>query len=295
MSAQKKLIPCSTLHRPYAASRRQYAMPWLLLGGLLLLLAFALSPAVHAADDVGYINHLVGSIKIDNVAAKQGSTFTAGATITSGPSSYAQLKFADGQRIFLKADSTLLVKDYQYDAAKASNSKSSLSLLKGGIRAVSGLIAKHNREAVRYETPTVTMGVRGTEFMLSIVNGQLFIHVISGAIGFIPPIDGLDRLEAGDYLALSDLGDIIGTGDAAKAAAEKAGAFQQMNTIKMEPSAAESDFQWSGVQVVPMDDTQDMPAAPVDTLETIEDSGRPEAMDAAPIGTGTGKFDRIDQ
>lgn len=225
---------------------------WVLVSALFILLGVLATPAAYAAD-AGYIARLVGTVKIDGIAAKQGSSFGVGATITTAEKSYAQLKFADGQHTFLKANTTLVIKNYAYDQQEPKKSASTLSLLKGGIRTVSGLIAKQNREAVRYETPTVTMGVRGTEFMLSIVNGQLFIHVLSGAIGFTPPLAGLDVLEAGGYLAVSDLGDVMATGDKAKEAAEKAGAFQQINTV--DTSSTESPLQWGDVQITPIPDS----------------------------------------
>ena len=235
----------STLRHPGARMRAVFGRCWLLGPGLAMILALLPVGLAQANAEIGYIARMVGSIEIDGTWAKQGDSFGSGATLASGDKSYALLKFADGQRVFLKANTTLIVDEYVYDKQADDRNKSSLSLLKGGIRAVSGLIAKHNREAVRYNTPTITMGVRGTEFMLSMANGRLFVHVLSGAISLMPPVDGMDAVMAGDYLALSDLGDVIATGAEARAAAEAAGAFKQMNAIPMDASsAAETPFKW---------------------------------------------------
>jgi hypothetical protein len=40
------------------------------------------------------------------------------------------------------------------------------NLLKGGLRALSGLIAKRRPEAVRYDTPVASIGIRGTDTLL---------------------------------------------------------------------------------------------------------------------------------
>ncbi len=44
------------------------------------------------------------------------------------------------------------------------NDGSALKLVKGGLRALTGAIAKQNPDAYRVDTPVATLGVRGIEF-----------------------------------------------------------------------------------------------------------------------------------
>jgi hypothetical protein len=43
-----------------------------------------------------------------------------------------------------------------------------VSILKGTLRMVSGLLVKANPEQVRLKTPTATIGVRGTDFIVDV-------------------------------------------------------------------------------------------------------------------------------
>lgn len=51
-------------------------------------------------------------------------------------------------------------------AAAAPGSRAFFKLLKGGFRAVSGLIGKVDRNAYRISTPVATIGIRGTDYLL---------------------------------------------------------------------------------------------------------------------------------
>ena len=42
------------------------------------------------------------------------------------------------------------------------------SLLKGTFSVVTGLIAKHSPNSVTFKTPTMTLGIRGTEFVVDV-------------------------------------------------------------------------------------------------------------------------------
>jgi hypothetical protein len=56
------------------------------------------------------------------------------------------------------------------DPAEHSNNSFLLDLITGGLRSVTGLIGKTNPQGVRITTPTATVGVRGTDFELSLLD-----------------------------------------------------------------------------------------------------------------------------
>ena len=65
----------------------------------------------------------------------------------------------------MRPDSTLEINRY---AHTDSDNGALLSLVKGGLRAVTGAIAKREPESYKVKTPVATLGVRGTEYYLRI-------------------------------------------------------------------------------------------------------------------------------
>lgn len=109
--------------------------------------------------------------------------------LTSGANSQMLAVFRDGGRISLGADSEVNIKEFRY--AKAGNDRSSLQLVTGSLRALTGQIGKSRPENYRIDTPVATIGVRGTNFDLVYpvnTKGQrgaakgLLSHVRQGAI-----------------------------------------------------------------------------------------------------------------
>lgn len=88
-----------------------------------------------------------------------------GDTLETQKDSYAQIKFKDGATITLKPNTQFTVAAYSFVEAKPQEDNVVFSLLKGGIRAVTGLISKRGDEnAYKMTTTTATIGIRGTTF-----------------------------------------------------------------------------------------------------------------------------------
>lgn len=113
-----------------------------------------------------------------------GDKVFAGDTLLVGPNSYANLKFPDGGRVLLRPNTDFTVEAYQYaplaetpaGAAPAAGKgkvaapaqQAFFRLLRGGFRAVSGLIGKADQQAYRVTTPVATIGIRGTDYEVQI-------------------------------------------------------------------------------------------------------------------------------
>jgi hypothetical protein len=127
------------------------------------------SGAALAADAVGQVTHLSGlltakradgSSKIISVR----SEIQQGDTLSTEKETYARVKFSDGGEVVLRPGSQLQIEAYVLNQAKPEAESVILNMLKGGLRAVTGLIGKRNRDAVKIGTPTATVGIRGTHF-----------------------------------------------------------------------------------------------------------------------------------
>lgn len=101
-----------------------------------------------------------------------GDTVEAGETVVTQPQAWVVLRMIDGASLSLRPDSKLTITDYTYDENKEDDSKAFVNLLKGALRSISGLIAKHNASRYELHTPTATLGIRGTDHETVVVDEQ---------------------------------------------------------------------------------------------------------------------------
>ena len=92
----------------------------------------------------------------------KGSPLSEGDTLTVGERSFAVVEFADQTRTTLRPNTVIGIEQFRHQTSEPDGFV--LRLVKGGIRAVTGLIGKARPEAVRIQTPNATIGIRGTSF-----------------------------------------------------------------------------------------------------------------------------------
>lgn len=126
--------------------------------------------AAWAGQVVGVVAHLSGPLmdrKADGtvkvLAAK--SEVESGDTLVSEKNTYAQIRFIDDSEITLRPGTTFKIENFAYDAAKPEGDSAAFSLVKGGLRSITGLLGKRNKEKFSLKTPTATIGIRGTTFI----------------------------------------------------------------------------------------------------------------------------------
>ncbi|MBQ5946955.1 FecR domain-containing protein [Massilia sp. ST3] len=130
--------------------------------------------AAWAAQVAGMITRLSGPLlakKADGsvkVLALR-SEIESGDTLVSEKNTYAQIKFVDNSEITLRPGTTFKVEDFSFDQNKPEDDKASYSLVKGGLRSITGLMGKRNKEKFSLKTPTATIGIRGTTFVVQYV------------------------------------------------------------------------------------------------------------------------------
>lgn len=93
------------------------------------------------------------------------SEIEIGDTIRVGDRSNMQVRFADEALMSLRANSMLKIDNYRF-ANKPAEDSAVLSLIKGGVRTVTGLIGRISRADYVFKAPTATIGIRGTHFAL---------------------------------------------------------------------------------------------------------------------------------
>ena len=106
---------------------------------------------------------VLGSDGVTRVAVRNGE-IRQGDSIVTGANSLAQLRMSDGGALSVRADTQLKLDAYRFTKSEDRDSNFAVSIIKGGFRALTGLIARHNRQNYRVSTSAMTIGVRGTHF-----------------------------------------------------------------------------------------------------------------------------------
>ena len=114
----------------------------------LFAAASILTTAASAAGPVGQVTHLSGTLtaKRADGSTKLFSTKSEvqeGDTLSTEQETYARIKFADGAEVVLRPGTQLKVAAYAYDEAKPQSDSIVMNMLKGGLRAVTGLSLIH--------------------------------------------------------------------------------------------------------------------------------------------------------
>src|SRR5258706_6746056 len=156
----------------------------------LALLALVFTELAFGAGAVA--TSIVGQVTVQTGSAsprmlRQGDGVQQGDTVMTGAASAAVIKFDDGQVAALTANSRMTITAYRYNP-ESGGGNILLSLIGGGMRAITGLIGKRSPTQVAYRAATATIGIRGTDAVLIVTpQGEVFVTVTDGAITFQLP------------------------------------------------------------------------------------------------------------
>lgn len=92
---------------------------------------------------------------------KVGDPIYPGESVVTGSDGEVQLSMADGGYIGVRPGTEMRITDYKADGGP--DDRSIIGLLRGSFRAVTGWIGRYNRQNITVQTPTATIGVRGTD------------------------------------------------------------------------------------------------------------------------------------
>ncbi len=115
-------------------------------------------------------------------ALRKGDAVEQGETVVTGENSSVVLRFEDGQVAALSARSRMTVTTYNYNKADVAKSNIFLTLVEGGMRAITGLIGKQKPSQVAYRAGNATIGIRGTDVTIAVNGGVVAVTVTEGEI-----------------------------------------------------------------------------------------------------------------
>jgi hypothetical protein len=175
---------------------------WILLLGLILIAMLA-SPAYSKVGEIGQIKgsgvlEREGDIVIDGNAGvgvlSMDEAVTANGTM--------RIDFVDETRVELTEQSRLVIDEFVYDPANDIGSLSMKASL-GTVRYASGQIAKKYKQNVKIRTPSATIGVRGTDFVMVVdeMGGSM--------ITLLPSCDTAGMCYVGEIEVMTDAGFVV--------------------------------------------------------------------------------------
>lgn len=148
------------------------------MGGYKAMLAAALfAPLLVLAQ--GSVQHLSGTLHVQRPDGSvrllgEKSQVLRGDVVSTERDSYAQIRLTDGGQLTLRPNTQIRIEGYEFTENEPQKDSFVFALLKGGMRAVTGLVGKRgNRDAYKLRTATATVGIRGTDFnAIEVPQGQ---------------------------------------------------------------------------------------------------------------------------
>jgi hypothetical protein len=141
-------------------------LPWVLPLAFAAGLAGAADPA-----DIGQIKVAKGQVSIERngraLTAEVGSRLQPGDVLTTGADGSVGVTMSDNSLLSAGPNSVLALDRYEFDTT-TSQGQFDASLRKGSLAVISGRIAKQSPDAMKVRTPSSILGVRGTEFVVSV-------------------------------------------------------------------------------------------------------------------------------
>ncbi len=149
--------------------------------GLSALLVAGVLPTMGLAAPAARMEFVVGDVQIvapggQARPGRKGAEVGSGETVNTNRGR-AQLRFSDGAYVSLQPQSEFRIDDYRFEGKADGSERGFFSLLKGGLRTVTGLVGRTHRGNYQVTTAVATIGIRGTEYTIA------YTHSITGWIG----------------------------------------------------------------------------------------------------------------
>jgi hypothetical protein len=186
------------------------------------LAAFVLPLAAFANATVQSVR---GDARAGGTPVTQGQRVNSGTTMTTGGNAQVVMRFDDGQQVVLNQNTEFRIVDYRY-GQNAREDRSVFDLVKGALRVVTGAIGQRNPAAFQLRAPQATIGIRGTDFMVVIVN-PAYVSVIAGSVG-VTNAAGTAVIGAGSFASVASAGTIAASIPASALPAAASSAFTTM-------------------------------------------------------------------
>ena len=122
-------------------------------------------------DSIGFVRNLSGTASVsrggETIPAAEGMKLLVGDTLVTGPDGSLGAIFRDDSTISMGPDSSFAIRSFEF-SPKERKFGLLVRVTRGSLAYLSGLIGKLSPESARFETPTATIGIRGTRFAVQV-------------------------------------------------------------------------------------------------------------------------------
>jgi hypothetical protein len=143
---------------------------------LFLMVAFMLASIESIArENSGLVVSSRGEVSVisndESRPLKHGDYIYEHDKIIVGNRSFAVLQLADGAKLTLRPESSLIIEQYLYEGIDSDTA--TLNLVSGSLRVVAGAIAHTQPGNYRIRTPVALMSVQGSESSLNLCGDKI--------------------------------------------------------------------------------------------------------------------------
>lgn len=166
---------------------------------LPVVIAAAFPAQSFAAGSAGVAQFVAGDVNVLRANGKtealtKGKPIESGESILTSTAGRAQVRFTDGGLVSLQPNTEFKIANY-VDEADPKQDRFLVDLLRGSMRAITGLIGKRNRENYKVTTTTATIGIRGSGFSVG--------YNPDGSLGITTELDAIEVCNAGGCVGLT--------------------------------------------------------------------------------------------
>src|SRR5574340_316299 len=159
------------------------------------------------ADVAGHVQFVNGAVQLTDAAGQthsvqKGDAVNEGDTLTSAKDASAQVRMQDGGFVAMRADTRLKFDSLKFSGNQDGSEQSFFSLLKGGFRAVTGLIGELNKSSYQITTPVATIGIRGTDH-------ETFVVAPGTELAAVAPPGAYNKVNIGETFLATDKGTVF--------------------------------------------------------------------------------------
>jgi hypothetical protein len=139
---------------------------------VLILVCGAVAAGNAPADDAaGVVKTVKGTVQIEHAGTSAGAVIGSDVyssdRVLTGPESSVGITLRDTTQLSAGANTILELKQFAFNST-THDGVLDATVTHGSLAVISGKLAKARPDAVRFSTPTTTLGVRGTEFIIEV-------------------------------------------------------------------------------------------------------------------------------
>jgi len=132
---------------------------------------FLLAPVGATDKSIGFVQSASGEAYIHRdgatISAATGTHLRVGDTLSTGSDGFMGIVFLDESSASMGPGSNFIVRNFEFSPQEGKIGVL-IRITKGSFTYLSGLIAKLSPESARFETPTASIGIRGTHFAVNV-------------------------------------------------------------------------------------------------------------------------------